>query len=203
MNNTKGLDQSSHVSRRSLGMLLLAVVLSMSLLAALAGCGGSATEPESSGNEAATSGSDSSGTANIVNPWVEVESIDAVNEQVGANLAVPEGAEVTYCGVCDGTLGEVQFKLNGQECSFRAEGSEELTDISGLHSDLGLGLSESYEFTIANTTCYMFYNQDGPGYCHWYDDIAKVVYSVSINSGATQESLEEIATALVSAQILM
>ncbi len=176
--------------------LLLAVVLAAGTLFALTGCGGdNGTEP--SGTEG--SATDTSGTASVANPVVEVDSVDTINEDLGLNMRIPDGATVESCAIIDNSLGEVNFNLDGQLYNYRGMVTNNDEDISGLY----------YEFSsteTADTTGQVYvmeYIEGGPGYARWYDDISGTVYSVSVESGATGAMLNEIASTLIAAQKLM
>lgn len=176
--------------------LFMSVALSMGLMMALVACGGNdAAEPETNAN----SGTESSGTANMPNPVVEVDSIEEINEQLGVNLAVPADATIKSCSITDDTLGEVVFTYENTTYTFRAQNGQKLEDISGLYYDF----EAEHEFDTAGITCKMQYNEGGPGYCHWYDEVGKVTYSVSVDTGASQQGLTDIAELLNAEQILM
>lgn len=171
--------------------LVLTLALSMSLVFILAGCSNDA----SSG----TDSTDSSGSANIANPIVEVANPEAINKKLEINLKVPEDAEISNCSVIDDSLGEVVFSLDGTVYTYRGMATPSSEDISGLH----------YQFTstgnadIGGYECAIEYNDDAAGFCRWYDDVAKVTYSVSVDKGASEELLTDIATTLIAEQRLM
>lgn len=171
--------------------VLFAIVLSLSMMLVLAGCGGG-TAPE---NE----GTDSSATANMPNPVVEVDSPEAVNDQLGVNMFVPKDAVVSSCSVIDDSLGQIIFTLSGKDFTYRAQNTSAIEDISGLHYDF----TSKGEFDTAGVACSMQYNEGEAGFCHWYDDIAKTTYSISVDAGASEEVLTEAATALIAEQRLM
>lgn len=169
---------------------LVALVLSACLLFALVGCG-------TSGND--SGGTDTSGSANVANPVVDVESPEAINKQLQTNLEIPAEATIDRCSIIDDSLGEVVFSLNGKSYTYRVMNTDTSEDISGLYYDF----TSHSEVDIAGVSCVIDYNDGGPGYCRWFDDIAKTTYSVSVDSGASEEVLTEIATTLIAEQRLM
>lgn len=185
---TTGTAQKNKNSRRLalIGSLALSIVLMLSFVA----CSGSSDNGDSS---------ESSGTTGMPNPIVEVENPEAVNQQLGVNLNLPDGAKADNCSVIDKRVGSIDFTLDNKSYTYRAEATQGLEDISGLNYDF----ETSKEFETAGVVCVMNYNENGPGYCHWFDEVGKVTYSVSMDSGASEKALTEITESLIAKQRLM
>ena len=92
-----------------------------------------------------------------VNPWVEYNSLEEVNEKVGGNLTRPGvmGVEDKYFAVMnDGEMGEYRFTLGGMDYTFRfAPATTE--DISGVWTESGTVFDHDYpgdtEFAATDT----------------------------------------------------
>lgn len=176
------------ISRAKKVSLLVVAALTVSMLAVLVGCGGNA--------DTLSGGGDSSGTASLANPIEVVESVDIINEQLSTNMVVPADGTIEYCQIIDNSVGSVSFSLDNQVYLYRAKAAEESEDISGLYFDF-TSLEES---TLGDYDCVIEYNDDGPGYCRWFDEAAGITYSVSVDTGASKDKLSNIALQLITEQ---
>ena len=185
MNNSR-VSLGTSKSAKSVA-LLLTLILTLVMALGLAGC---------SGNSGGSSASGTSDSASIANPVLEVADVAAINKELGSNLVIPGEATVVLCSVINGTIGEVTFEKDGRSFDYRVQQSDELIDISGLYYEFALheeSEASGQAFTVE-------YNDGGPGYAHWFDADAGMVYSVSIDSGANSELLMSTAEVLIQLQ---
>ncbi|MDO5435207.1 MAG: hypothetical protein Q4G19_02450 [Clostridia bacterium] len=80
-------------------------------------------------------------TAGMPNPWIEAESIEALNEAAGVNLHLPGVMGITdvayrLMDTEELTIAELDFRVNGMAYMLRASG-EMAADISGVYTDDG------------------------------------------------------------------
>ena len=119
---------------------------------------------------------------------------------IGLDVTVaPKNAEnVTYNAfILDGmTVAETTFQINGITCSYRMAGTlelpEDVADISGL--------DESFEHRAEGNVYWcgakLSYNEGGQGKILWFDVAPGILYSMSMDSGASEEVLLEMANSL-------
>ena len=111
----------------------------------------------------------------------------------------PENAEnITYNAfLLDGlTVAETTFQMDGITYAYRMSATRELLenfkDISGL--------TEPFEQIRAGEILWcrakICYNEGGQGKIIWFDVVPGILYSLSMDSGATEEVLLELATQL-------
>lgn len=112
---------------------------------------------------------------------------------------VPEHAEgVTYNAFrVDGlTVAETTFQIDGITYAYRMAGTRELlenfTDISGL--------DETFEEIAAGEVFWcrakICYNEGGQGKILWFDLVPGILYSLSMDSGASEDALLDMANSL-------
>ena len=112
---------------------------------------------------------------------------------------VPEGAEnVTYNAfLLDGlAVAETTFRLGGNTCAYRMSATlellEDFKDISGL--------TEPFEEVAAGEILWcrakLSFNEGGQGKIIWFDVVPGILYSLSMDSGASEEALLELANQL-------
>ena len=111
----------------------------------------------------------------------------------------PENAEnVTYNAfLLNGlTVAETSFQIDGITYAYRMSATlelqEDFTDISGL--------TEPFEKIAAGELLWcrakISYNEGGQGKIIWFDVVPGILYSLSMDSGASEEVLLELATQL-------
>ena len=115
---------------------------------------------------------------------------------LGQELATaPEGAEDVVISVfsLDGrTVAETAFTMNGARWTYRtAPGELELVDISGL-GDFSTAASGSVSYCAARLS----YDEGGAGKIVWFDIVPGVEYSLSVESGASEDLLTAMANEL-------
>ena len=157
---------------------LFAVLSALMLIATLAACGNSTPKNDAS--------------AAIPNPIAQ-STAEEIQSKLGISITVPEGAtEVAYTIIADKTA-QADFTLNNAACNYRIEKADALSDISGMY----------YEWTTKKDCKVGSFNGqlrliDGKeGYCAWFDDSQKLLHSVSVESGASEESLLAFANSLL------
>lgn len=125
-----------------------------------------------------------------------LENAEILAAGLGQSLATaPDGAEDVSIRVfsLDGrAVAETSFTADGARWTYRtAPGDLELVDISGL-GDLSVSESGSVSYCIAQLS----YDEGGAGKIIWFDIVPGVEYSLSVESGASEESLTAMANAL-------
>lgn len=119
---------------------------------------------------------------------------------LGYKLAVcPSGAQnISYnvCQVAELTAGETTFTLGGIGYSFRMASSPDtfgsFPDISGLENSFSVRLEDSVVWCPA----VLSYNEGKDGKIIWFDVVPGIVYSLSMDSGASRTALMSAALAL-------
>ena len=125
-----------------------------------------------------------------------LQNAEILAQGLGQELATaPDGAEDVVISVfsLDGrTVAETAFTMNGARWTYRtAPGDLELVDISGL-DDFSAAASGSVSYCDAQLS----YDEGGAGKIIWFDIVPGVEYSLSVDSGADERSLLEMANAL-------
>ena len=118
----------------------------------------------------------------------------------GLNVAVaPENAEdITYNAFLlnDLTVAETTFRINGITYAYRMAGTVELledfADISGM--DASFSSSEITEVLWCSAK--LSYNDGAEGKIVWFDLAPGILYSLSMDSGASEQALLDMATSL-------
>ena len=115
---------------------------------------------------------------------------------LGQELATaPEGAEDTVISVFsqDGlTVAETAFTYGGARWAYRtAPGVLDLIDISGL-GDFSTGADGSVSYCEAQLS----YDEGGAGKIIWFDVVPGIEYSLSVESGASAQTLTDMANTL-------
>lgn len=125
-----------------------------------------------------------------------LHTAQSIVEALGYNLAVaPENAgDVLYNAFeLDGlVVGETVFSLNGVSYSFRMaqtwEIEEEFADISGLDGSFRNTAEGSVQWCPARLS----YDDSGAGKVVWFDVVPGLLYSLSMDQGASEEALLEM-----------
>ena len=113
------------------------------------------------------------------NPWTETTP-EAMVETIGLSFSLPEGAEeIAYRMLESEALAEVQFVLNGSQCTARIRPSMGFEDISGMYYDWTM--VEDCEILWCPGKV-MQTEADGQyvALCLWYDVVPGLMYSVSV-----------------------
>ena len=114
---------------------LLAILLCLVMVLSLVACGKEpAVEPEEQGSDAEEVIVGPGGE----NPWVEYESLEEINNEVGCNLCKPAAMGVSEEHFTVGNMGEYKmaqynFSVGGYAYTFRC--APDTKDISGLWYD--------------------------------------------------------------------
>lgn len=193
---------------------LLAMATISAMIFALGACSGTTTE---------TGDSEGGGTeAGAANPVHECSYEDMIQAS-GIDVAAPDNAtDVVYSYIENGdtTMSQVVFKLDGREFCYRGE-STQLTAYPGLGGDSDEDVKDSagevnFEAAIEEATklsgmyfewesvggtnmekneCMAVYglNDGKEGFISWLDVVPGVIYSLSVDQGASQELLENTA----------
>ncbi len=125
-----------------------------------------------------------------------LQNAEILAQGLGQELATaPEGAENVVISVFsqDGyTVAETAFTANGARWSYRtAPGELELTDISGLGS-----FSTNESGSVSYCDAQLSYDEGGAGKIVWFDIVPGVEYSLSVDTGASAETLDAMADEL-------
>lgn len=125
---------------------------------------------------------DTSAGMGLTNPWTESDK-QGVAEATGFELTAPEGAsEVAYSYMQEGGMAQLRFVMDETKWTYRAQMTNELTDISGM----------AYEWTgeeegsVANRNAVYFVycapedgTEDDVQVVNWYDAVVGATYSLS------------------------
>jgi len=131
-----------------------------------------------------------------------LDTVDAIFSVLGTQLSrAPEGAEDVHYNAFyldDLPVGETAFTLNGVSCVYRIaptyDVSADFADISGVEGDF----AHRAEAEVGWCPARLAWNEDGGGKVVWFDVVPGQLYSLTVDSGATQEGLLELASSLFS-----
>ena len=123
-------------------------------------------------------------------------------ETLGYQMAVaPAGAEQVVYDVLalDGlVVGETTFVLDGISYTYRTaatpEIAEDFTDISGLTAQYPVNETTAVSYCDARLS----YEDGGNGKIVWFDPVPGLLYSLRMDTGASADSLTQMATQLFS-----
>lgn len=192
----RGTTKSAVQKPRTWLTLFVSIALSVSLLALLVGCG------EEASFEDKVDTSRTPENSLMGNPVTEMGSVEEVNASAGVGLFVPPDAQLTRCSVIEvesgDNVGELEFSLGDSTYFFRAQKSGSLQDISGLY----YFFDKTLELDTGVNFCNMQFIEDGPGYINWFDDENMITYCVTMEKGASEAKLSNIATELVGIQVM-
>lgn len=171
---------------------VLAVVLSVAVLFAFCACNNTVEN------------------ASVENPVTEC-SHDEMVEVTGVDICAPDGAKgatYSYIEADDGKIAQVVFEFAGNNFCYRASYTSEVklipedaslegikTDIeectnvaaklAGMHHEWGQMATEEVQYAEA----IMALNEGKAGFVGWLDVVPGVVYSLSVDDGATADLL--------------
>lgn len=116
--------------------------------------------------------------------------------ELGYDVAVaPAGAQdVTYNAFAmeDMTVAETTFVLDGVRYTYRMAGAVWSTDISGIADTF----ETEADGMIGWCEAKLYYTEGGAGKILWYDIVPGLMYSLSIDGGASEELLLQMADEL-------
>ena len=135
-------------------------------------------------------------------PETVLHTAQEIVETLGYQMAVaPADAEQVVYNVLtlDGlVVGETAFVLDGVNCVYRNaatfEIAEDFADISGLTGAYPVNESASVSYCSARLS----YEEGGSGKIVWFDPVPGLLYSLSVDSGASADALTEMAMQLFS-----
>ena len=130
----------------------------------------------------------------IANPVKEM-SREELAEKTGIDLGCPEGAENTVYSLIELSgaepVAQLRFSLDGHELCLRAQSMSSAAaagDISGMYYEW------EYTKNVFVSMLYAVVNVSGDiGYIKWIDAEGGVQYSLSMNEGAGEKILVELA----------
>lgn len=126
-----------------------------------------------------------------------MDTARSVAEMMGFTLATaPEGAEnVDYhvFRLNDLVVGETTFTLDGVNYSYRIASTnaldEDFEDISGTGEDYG----NAARARIGWCSARLYYDDGGAGKLVWFDVVPGLLYSLSMESGASEQAVMDMA----------
>lgn len=129
-----------------------------------------------------------------------LDTVDDIFSVLGRQLAqAPEGAlDIHYNAfyLDDLAVGETTFTLDGVQCAYRIaptyDTSSDFADISGVAGDF----THRAEAEVGWCPARLAWNQAGAGKVVWFDVVPGQLYSLSVDAGASQESLLDLANQL-------
>lgn len=121
-------------------------------------------------------------------------------ESLGYEMAVaPDGAtDVTYnaCALDGLTVAETGFTFGGVRYAYRTASTSEVdsdfADISGITDDGDVSASAEVSWCPAR----LYYTESGAGRIVWFDVVPGLLYSLSMDSGASEAALTGMAASL-------
>ena len=119
---------------------LVAILLCLMMVLSLAACGKEAAAPTEDNGEA--TGNEPTADVGMANPWVELESVEALSMAAGIEMRLPGVMGITdvharLLETEDAKLAELQFSVNGMKYVLRASAERLNEDISGVYLDGG------------------------------------------------------------------
>lgn len=133
----------------------------------------------------------------IPNPVKEVTAQE-LGELTGVFLTAPEGVEAAFSVIeSEHNIAQMRFVRDGVEVTVRVcsagipEGEPE--DISGLYYEWE---NTAEDVAVGYNSAYIHWNEGETGYITWYDFAPGLLYAVSVDSGATADSLTQLAVEL-------
>ena len=160
--------------------------------------------------------------AGVANPVHECESADEVCQATGLSIEAPEGATDVVYSYIDATdeegeaIAQVVFTLDGNEYCYRCQStaetslgnddeeadSDELLESLDTDTNKALALAGIYaEWSAGGTTLVserdgvFALNEGKEGVIAWLDVVPGVMYSLSMDKGASQDLLQATAEA--------
>ena len=125
-----------------------------------------------------------------------LHNAEILAQGLGQELAIaPEGAEDVVISVFSQsgmTVAETAFTMDGARWAYRtAPGELELVDISGIDD-----FSASAAGQVSYCDAQLSYDEGGAGKIIWFDIVPGIEYSLSVDTGASNEALLAMADAL-------
>ena len=108
---------------------------------------------------------------------------EEILQKIGVEFLVPEGAENVQYFIISDKMAEMQFRLDGSDCSARIQPESEFTDISGMYYDwvstenCAIGTCEGKLMSASE-------NGKPVSCCLWYDATSGLMYSLSVVGGS-------------------
>ena len=164
--------------------LILCLLLVLSLLA---GCGAQSRDAE---KESAAPTAEESAVG-LPNP-VKGSSAEEIAQRFGVEMKAPEGAEEISWTIIEGDapLAQLGYSLDGVSYNYRIAKAEAYADISGMYYEWqDVGAEESKDGSTRLIT-------GGPGVIDRFDAASGIIYSLSVENGASPELLETAARML-------
>ncbi len=167
---------------RKLGYVLLAVLLMFSMVAC---------------EKQSETGDD--------NQQKALSSVETTQEEIaddfGFVMTPPQNAKDAKWAVVDECIGELTFKLDGQNVAFRIttdDAPEAESDalvmmqtISGINEEL----AKSETGNVGDMNAFVFFNSGKSGAVIWYSD-DNIIYTVAVDKKASSDNLLELAQTL-------
>lgn len=129
-----------------------------------------------------------------------LDTVDLIFSALGRQLShTPEGAEDVHYNAfyLDGLpVGETTFTLDGAAWAYRIaptyDTGDDFADISGLEG----GFARSGEAEVGWCPARLAWDDGGAGKVVWFDKVPGQLYSLTVDAGASQERLLELARGL-------
>lgn len=138
-----------------------------------------------------------SGYAGMPNPMHEATAESILND-LGFAFNAPAGAEnVSFFTIdmSDGSpIAEMKFTQGGLNWLYRMRSAAEYSDISGMYYEW----KNSSKTAVGYNEAQLSWNEGEAGIIGWYDVVPGILYSLSVESGAGEGMLVNMANALYS-----
>lgn len=142
--------------------------------------------------------SGSSPEEDVTNPLVEADGLQDFQDQMGIGMSIPENAQATSFSMYRGDDGELQiaevnYTLDGLEYCQRMKKTNALEDISGMYFDWttveNIKIKDTKTCAGYIASCQLSYNEGVEGLVCWYDKTDGISCSISMNTGASEDTL--------------
>lgn len=125
-------------------------------------------------------------TTQMVNPVSQCTAEDI--QALGYGFTLPDSAEEVAYSIINlgdnGSVAQVAFLIDGVKYQHRMMAAAELSDISGVYLNV-----EDRDAEVEYCPAKIAVSADGLGKVYWYDMAPGLLYSLSIDSDATEEML--------------
>ncbi len=134
----------------------------------------------------------SDSAARIQNP-VRSSDAEEIRKKLGIRFDIPKNAGTVAYTIIDldgpEDIAQAAFSLNGASCCYRIVSAASFSDISGLFYDWTV----KKDCEVNGCAGEMAYNESAQGWIGWYDVAQGLLYCVSVDTGAGEAVLMEIA----------
>lgn len=172
---------------------LTVLLIGASLLFSLCACGASKSENSRKESSAPAATESPMGEVSVTpeitgvgNPVEEATPL-SLHDEFGYDFSALSTCENAVFSRINGSpaIAQVSYAHYGDDFCFRLARTDEKMDISGMNYTWHIRTSNQ----IGSFKAFVGLNNDGAGLIYWYDSTAKLMYSLSMNANATEDTL--------------